>query len=108
MLCHVHDHHYRLKAALRRLDVRDADDFDQEEYRAASAAVREQAQAIVQVGVVDEGGWVRLVDGSVWGGGVPVRACQESGQGSQRSCVAAGAGHRSGTSVGFAALYRQP
>jgi hypothetical protein len=39
----------RLKAALRRLDVRDADDFDEVEYKAASEAVRQQTQAIVQV-----------------------------------------------------------
>lgn len=42
----------RLKAALRRLDVRDADEFDEEEYRAASEAVRQQTQAIVQVGAL--------------------------------------------------------
>lgn len=39
----------RLKAALRRLDMRNADDFDEVEYRAASEAVRQQTHAIVQV-----------------------------------------------------------
>ncbi|WIA21715.1 hypothetical protein OEZ85_000881 [Tetradesmus obliquus] len=38
----------RLKASLRRCDVRDADDFDEEEYRAASRAVGEHAYAIIQ------------------------------------------------------------
>jgi hypothetical protein len=39
----------RLKASLRRCDVRDADDFDEEEYRAASRAVGEHAYAIIKV-----------------------------------------------------------
>jgi hypothetical protein len=39
----------RLKAALRRLDMRNADDFDEVEYRSASQAVRQQTHAIVQV-----------------------------------------------------------
>jgi hypothetical protein len=39
----------RLRAALRRLDARAADDFDEEEHGAAAAAVRQQAQAIIQV-----------------------------------------------------------
>lgn len=47
-------HVCRLKAALRRLDVRDADDFDEEEYRAASEAVRQQTHAIVQVGLTNQ------------------------------------------------------
>eukprot|EP00882_Tetradesmus_deserticola_P017864 GHRQ01019162.1.p1 GENE.GHRQ01019162.1~~GHRQ01019162.1.p1 ORF type:complete len:202 (+),score=101.15 GHRQ01019162.1:54-608(+) len=38
----------RLKASLRRCDVRDADDFDEEEYRAASRATGEHASAIIQ------------------------------------------------------------
>lgn len=42
----------RLKAALRRLDVRDADDFDEVEYRAASEAVRQQTQSIVRVSLL--------------------------------------------------------
>eukprot|EP00775_Hariotina_reticulata_P003791 gene3791-4049_t len=38
----------RLKAALRRCDVRDADDFDESEYRAAARVVGQHAYAIVQ------------------------------------------------------------
>ena len=37
----------RLKAALRRCDVRDPDEFDEQEYREASRAVGETTYAIV-------------------------------------------------------------
>lgn len=40
---------FRLKAALRRCDVRDADDYDEEEYRQASRAVGEHTYAIIKV-----------------------------------------------------------
>lgn len=41
----------RLKAAVRRCDVRDADDFDELEYKDASKAVGQHTYALVKVGV---------------------------------------------------------
>jgi hypothetical protein len=76
-----------LKAALRRLDVRDADEFDEEEYRAASEAVRQQTQAIVQVGLLSAGttvsGFEELVSLMRRSTGQPARRC---GSRHRRSC----------------------
>ena len=41
----------RLKAALRRCDIRDADDFDELEYQDASKAVGQHTYALVKVGL---------------------------------------------------------